>query len=87
MSTPIRQCPTTWLCDGVGVQFRRPSCAKIRSRLHTSAGVRMVHFGWGGSGFLSCVLVELLMSRSESESESRRAEKTMFARCLFRLVI
>ena len=82
--TPIWQNPSVCreeVVDDV-VQDRAPSCAKILSRLDTSAGVRIFHCCLrsfcAGCGF---------SSSSRAEPESNSAEKTIFARCLFRLVI
>lgn len=87
MDTPICADPRWWVIVCVFecccVHCKAPSRWKIRSWLDTCAGVRIFNFFSDGVGVVG--------SRSSTSarplSESRRAEKTMFARCRFRLVI
>lgn len=59
----------------------------MRSCLDTWAGVRIVQlFRWLMSG-MDLLSVGLSCMLSVSGSDESKAEKTMFARCLFRLVI
>ena len=84
---PISAVPSLWF----PVHERAPSWWKICSWVQTWAGVRTVH--WAGLdadaefGVFPCGLSERRLSRSRSGSELSKVEKTMFARCLFRLVI
>lgn len=88
MDTPICADPRAWVVVVVCVleccvHCNAPSRWKIRSCLDTCAGVRSVTFFSDGVG----VVGSRSSSSARPRSESRSAEKTMLARCRFRLVI
>lgn len=70
----------------VGVVHSRAERWKMRSCWDTWAGVRMVQDAVSFFGLVG-MSPERRFSRSMAESDSRMVEKTMFARCRFRLVI
>jgi hypothetical protein len=75
------------------VHFRTPSDSKIFSCLETAAGVGGgldvdEEDCWADGGAACWIsLLRLRLWRSRAGSDSSKVEKTMFARCLLRLVI
>lgn len=87
--TPIEAVPRIFFFPEVEVHSRIPSWGKMCSRCATWAGGRTRKV-WDADISARLGLdasPEWRSSRSSSGSESSKVEKTMLARCLFRLVI